>query len=89
MQNGDEGLPSIILAGQCILVKMFYRVLYRLETAQTVEMRTSLRRRAQYWRTNVVLPFFRLQELIYYVLIICFCFETRGVRSPCLEFIDS
>ena len=38
---------------------------------------------------TVVLPFFCLQELIYNVLVIFFCFETRGVRSPCKEFIDS
>ena len=38
---------------------------------------------------NVVLPFFCLQEPIFNVLVIFFCFETRGVRVPCYEFIDS
>ena len=32
---------------------------------------------------NVVLPFFCLQEPIHDVLVNFFCFETRGVRSPC------
>ena len=38
---------------------------------------------------NVVLPFFCLQEPIFNVLVIFFSFETRGVRSPCKEFIGS
>ena len=38
---------------------------------------------------NVVLPFFCLQEPIFNILVIFFCFETRGVRVPCYEFIDS
>ena len=38
---------------------------------------------------NVVLPFFCLQEPIYNLLVIFFCFETRGVRLPCKELIDS
>ena len=32
---------------------------------------------------NEVLHLFCLQETIYKVLVIFFCFETRGVRSPC------
>ena len=32
---------------------------------------------------NVVLPFFCLQEPIYNVFVIVFCFETRDVRLPC------
>ena len=38
---------------------------------------------------NVVLPLFCLQEPIFNVLVIFFCFETRGVRVPCYKFIDS
>ena len=33
--------------------------------------------------------FFCLQEPIFNVLVIFFSFESRGVRSPCKEFIDS
>ena len=38
---------------------------------------------------TMVLPFFCVQEPIFNVLVIFFCFQTRDVRVPCYEFIDS